>query len=421
MDADGCSKRRLTPDDPDNEHPEQSPNWSPEGDRIAYSKSSDSSSAIYTMKPDGSGTTLVAKVPAYSQAGLALDWLDTTSGQDANVDQETAEPGVKAECSQETGDDQQGIQVPTEDVTPEAYMDQINKLLREDDLRGSEPGSEVRGLARTKTLTTLEESDPDDRAKILRFLAGTGLVQRVGAQAPIISLGQADLEDAGLREVHLAGANLGGADLDGVDMSGGDLSGAYAWEIQLRNSDLRDADLAGGNLTGAELKDADLRGADLRNAKLFGADLTGADLTGAVLTGTDLRETVMSGTEITLPDEHTAQMAVWEAAARGQLRELTATVKSCLETYRPTKWDPDVSSQALLDARVLHCTTTFGVYGDSLRPNVSYRMVPQTHLVDGAKYNTGEVTIQSAHSFGGSAYESSTANSGRIDRIPRWF
>jgi len=42
------------------------------------------------------------------------------------------------------------------------------------------------------------------------------------------------------------------------------------------------------------------------------------------------------------------------------------------------------------------------VYRDSLRPNISYRMLPQTHLVDGANYNTGEVTIQSAHSFGGS-------------------
>jgi len=277
MDADGCGKRRLTPPDSDNEHPEQGPAWSPNGERIAYSKSSD----------------------------------------------------------------------------------------------------------------------------------------------PIISLIQADLEDTSLRVVHLGGANLGGADLDGVDMRGADLSGTYFWETQLRKSDLRGASLMGSNLTGAELKDADLRDADLTNANLFSADLTDADLTGAILTGADLREAVMSGTEITLPAEHTEKVAAWEA--RGQLRALTATVKSCLETYQPTKWDPDVSSQGLLDAKVLYCTTTFKVYRDSLRPNVSYRMVPQTHPAGGARYNTGEVTIEAAHSFGGSAYQSSTADSDRIDRIPRWF
>jgi hypothetical protein len=129
----------------------------------------------------------------------------------------------------------------------------------------------------------------------------------------------------------------------------------------------------------------------------------------------------MSGTEITLPDEHAEKVEAWEAAARGQLMDLTATVKSCLDTYHPTKWDADVSSQGLLDAKVLYCTTTFKVYRDDLLPNVSYRMVPRTHEVDGAMYNTGEVKIQAAHSFGGSAYESSTADSDRIERIPRWF
>jgi hypothetical protein len=35
--------------------------------------------------------------------------------------------------------------------------------------------------------------------------------------------------------------------------------------------------------------------------------------------------------------------------------------------------------------------------------------------------NTGEVLVQVAHNNGGSAFQSSTAATGRIERIPRWF
>ena len=56
---------------------------------------------------------------------------------------------------------------------------------------------------------------------------------------------------------------------------------------------------------------------------------------------------------------------------------------------------------------------------DDLRPNVGWRMYEQTHRVGNASYGTGEVVITAQHSFGGSAYETSTATNGRIERIPR--
>jgi Tol biopolymer transport system component/uncharacterized protein YjbI with pentapeptide repeats len=410
MDADGCGKRRLTPADPDNEHPEQGPAWSPDGKLIAYVRGSTASSSIYKIDSDGSDPTFVGKFPTASSAGSKLDWMGTTAGRGGNVEQEAGDQGANAGCTGEAGDEKQGIVAPPEDVTPEAYMDQIDELLREHDLRGSQAGSEARRQARTQTLKVLEASDPTGRARVLRFLTGAGLVQGVGAEKPIISLGQVDLENAGLREVHLGGAALGGADLDGVDMRGADLSEAYAWEIQLRKSDLRGADLAGSNLTGAELKDADLRDADLTNANLFSADLTGADLTGAVLTGTDLREAVMSGTEVTLPDEHTAKVPAWEAAARASLKDVLADLTTCMATTHGDK--------------VLLCTdsdSAFRYAQDDLRPNVAWRMVPQTKQVGSVRKNTGEVLVQVAHNYGGSAFQSSTAATGRIERIPRWF
>src|SRR5919107_1983179 len=202
MDADGCGKRRLTPPDPNNEHPEQGPAWSPAGDRIAYSKSSASSAAIYTMKSDGSGSALVGKFPAYSRSGLALDWSHATAQQD------TGTQDVKVECTEEAGDEKQGIIAPPKDVTSEAYIKQFNELLRENDLRGSEAGSEVRRQARTKTLRVLEESGTGDKEKVVQFLVGAGLLQSVAGNAPIISLVQAELGGVRLRGAHLKGADL---------------------------------------------------------------------------------------------------------------------------------------------------------------------------------------------------------------------
>jgi Tol biopolymer transport system component len=64
MDADGSGKTRLTPLDSDNEHPENSPAWSPSGDQIAYVRQSGIHAEIYVMKADGSEPTLATRVKA---------------------------------------------------------------------------------------------------------------------------------------------------------------------------------------------------------------------------------------------------------------------------------------------------------------------------------------------------------------------
>lgn len=111
---------------------------------------------------------------------------------------------------------------------------------------------------------------------------------------------------------------------------------------------------------------------------------------------------------MTLPDEHTAKVPAWEAEARGQLKDLYATLTSCLDTNT-----------------ILRCTETssdegFKRYEGDLRPNVGWSMHEQTHRVGNASYGTGEVVITAQHSFGGSAYQTSTASNGRIERIPRF-
>jgi hypothetical protein len=103
-----------------------------------------------------------------------------------------------------------------QDEALQAYLDQMSGLLLERDLRASEKGSEVRTLARARTLTVLSRLDPSGKTALMQFLVEADLVQRVDGSDPIISLrgadlSVADLRDADLRNAYLRNTNLRGA------------------------------------------------------------------------------------------------------------------------------------------------------------------------------------------------------------------
>ena len=98
-----------------------------------------------------------------------------------------------------------------QDEALQDYLSQMGSLLLEKDLRKSEEGSEVRTLARARTLTVLGRLDPSRRTAAMQFLVEAELVQRVEGRGPIIPL---------------TGANLSGADLPNADLSFANLSNA---------------------------------------------------------------------------------------------------------------------------------------------------------------------------------------------------
>ena len=148
-----------------------------------------------------------------------------------------------------------------QDEALQAYLDQMSTLLIERNLRGSEEASEVRTLARTRTLTVLKRLDPSRKPAVLQFLQEAELVQSSGDSAPIIELAGADLGES-----HLSGANLREADLSGADLLLVHLREAILVGADLRAVDLRAADLSTADLTEVNLTGADLREADLRSA-----------------------------------------------------------------------------------------------------------------------------------------------------------
>ena len=163
----------------------------------------------------------------------------------------------------------------------QAYLDQMGMLLLDRNLRTAEENSDVRNVARARTLTTLAALDPYRKQKVLRFLDETQLIQPSSPDAePVISLRYAELD--GVRLGHIG--QLGGFELKGIVVVNADLNNARMLNADVRAADLREADLSGADLTNATLLGANLRGADLTNTDLTNTDLTNADLTDAQVT-----------------------------------------------------------------------------------------------------------------------------------------
>jgi hypothetical protein len=170
----------------------------------------------------------------------------------------------------------------------QAYLDQMSSLLLGKHLRASEEESEVRTLARARTLTVLGRLDPSYKTEVMLFLMEAYLVQvEKCCKEPIIDLNRAALSDLNLLYARLERAHLNSADLSSAN---------------LRSADLAYAHLEAAHLTGANLSAADLSGADIDYADLSGADLSGVDLSGADLSDADLSDADLSSADLSSAD-----------------------------------------------------------------------------------------------------------------------
>jgi uncharacterized protein YjbI with pentapeptide repeats len=107
----------------------------------------------------------------------------------------------------------------------QAYLGQMTELLLEKGLRTSSPDSEVRVVARSRTLTTLEGLDGERKGIVLAFLQEANLI----SQGPTFSKSTSviSLEGANLSGTILWNTNLGGVDLRGANLRNADLR--YCW------------------------------------------------------------------------------------------------------------------------------------------------------------------------------------------------
>jgi hypothetical protein len=179
------------------------------------------------------------------------------------------------------------------------YFDRMSELLLDHDLYKADKGSDVRFIARARTLNIFQRLDGHRKGMVLRFLDSLDLISCEMDQNwqvktyPTIGLREANLTgisvDTGvltsaiLEKVYLGNVNLSKADLYRVDLSKAVLEGSWLVDAELRDAKLCGANLQIAILIGAKLDGADLSGANLKNAIVTAEQLSKAKVLEACI------------------------------------------------------------------------------------------------------------------------------------------
>jgi uncharacterized protein YjbI with pentapeptide repeats len=172
------------------------------------------------------------------------------------------------------------------------YLVRMDDLVLERRLRESRQSSDVRGVARTLTLTALRRLDGKRKGEVVRFLADANLID--GPGAPTVRL-----IDADLRRVVLTGARLRSVVFDAADLRNARFGGSALDSVRFEGARLEGASfphaiLVGVAFTGAGLERASFRDARMGRARTYVGALEpvsfeGACLSGATFAGSDAR------------------------------------------------------------------------------------------------------------------------------------
>ncbi len=210
--------------------------------------------------------------------GTLWDWLQLLSapvfvsvlplvftGHLRSTDRETS--GQQGQPAVPVADDQK------QEGALKEYQDQMIDLLLNKNLTRSQPGSDVRDVAKALTLAVLRRIATNSKKDLLQFLYDAGLIYRGKA---IVDLRNADLSGADLSDVKLNGIELSGVNLSGAKLNRTDLTTANLNNTRLTAADLTGSNLSGANLTGADLNNATLTGAILKEATYTNEQLSRA-------------------------------------------------------------------------------------------------------------------------------------------------
>ncbi len=204
--------------------------------------------------------------------------------QRTQVEREAAEKRAEAEreAAEKQAQTERDVALDNQrEAALQDYIDNMSKLLLENNLGDSGKNDKVRKVARVRTLTVLPRLNGDRKASVVQFLYESGLIYK------------------DKKIIDLDGADLSGADLSIKVWIGADLSGSYLRGANLEFSTLTEVNLSFAYLDKANLSFATLNKANMYLARLDEANLSGADLQEANLDGVSLFRAYMYGAKVT--------------------------------------------------------------------------------------------------------------------------
>lgn len=129
--------------------------------------------------------------------GKLWDWLQLLSAPVFVLALPFLFRGQRNQADLQVADDQK------QEAALQAYQEYICALLLDKNLSGSQPGSEVREVARARTLAALRRVGNNRKGDVLRFLHESGLIYTGKA---IVDLRESDLSGADLSNATMNGA-----------------------------------------------------------------------------------------------------------------------------------------------------------------------------------------------------------------------
>ena len=214
------------------------------------------------------------------------------------IERQTA--NERAELERELAKDRQ------QEAALQAYLDRMSELLLKEKLRTTKK-SEVRNVARIRTLSIIRVLDTQRKDIVIQFLRNAQLITDTNSLWNGENLAEINLQDINLSLVYMQDANLGGAifrgaslvgaHLDGANLSGADFEGAncdaasFGEEANLAYMNLKNASFDSVNFKKANFEDSNLEGANFYEANLEGAFFGGGEaiLSGVKFTGANLK------------------------------------------------------------------------------------------------------------------------------------
>jgi len=167
----------------------------------------------------------------------------------------------------------------------ENYLNVITELMLDGKLRESDKDSEIRNIARARTINFFNTADNSRAGLILQFLYESNLIN---SPKPLIDLTGIELMNKDFSNIQLIGVKITGAHFNGTNFK----------NANLKNSDFSSTNFNNCNLNNTKLNKTNFKYADMANVKLENVNLDDTNLEGVEFKNGSLKNSTIRNKQL---------------------------------------------------------------------------------------------------------------------------